>query len=211
MVTPFARSRRVDALSTSHASSNNPPRHNSDPIQIPSVRPVVDRLRPFPPRELAIFDCRLSHIEELLAGLRPGIEAIVLVAKANGIHQISSWLNTHHRFDAIHIFASGESGQLSLGNVILNIKTLPMYHTTLGRWRQHLSRNGIVQIYSSHLGASPNGPQFIKSLSEVLDVTVASTRHPLGKGRWQLDVVHGDAPVSLPLNRQCVETYDYAL
>ena len=133
------------------------------------------------------------------------------MSRANGIHQISSWLNTHHRFDAIHIFTSGESGQLNLGDAVLNLQTLPMYYTTLGQWRQHLSRNAIIQIYSSNLAAPPNGGKFVQSLGEVLDVTVAATRYPLGKGRWQLDLIHGGASVALPLNRECVETYDHAL
>ncbi|MEM9772558.1 MAG: DUF4347 domain-containing protein [Cyanobacteria bacterium P01_D01_bin.73] len=211
MVTPFARSICIDPKLNPHSRPSQKANLTDRSIQLPSVNPAVASYRNFPQRELAIFDGKLTHIEKLLAGLRPGIEAIVLVAKANGIHQISSWLNTHHRFDAIHIFASGESGQLHLGNAVLDLKTLPQYYATLGHWRQHLSRSGIVQIYSSQLGGPPNGPEFVKSLSEILDVTVAAARHPLGKGRWQLDMVYGNAPVALPLNRECIETYDHSL
>ena len=180
-------------------------------VQLPSVRTAMVNAGSPPLRELAIFDGRLKNLEQLLAGLRPGVEAVVLIADANGIDQISSWLNTHHLFDAVHIFAMGESGRLQLGSATLSLETLPQYRLALNRWRQHLRRDGIVQLYSGQLGAAPHGDTFLKKLSQVLSVTIAASRYPLGKGRWQLDLVYGDASVALPLQRTCLETYNCSL
>lgn len=202
MVTPITRSVR-------HPKTGNL-------LQFPSTRSTSNRtamIHPCPPpiRELAIFDSQIKDIEELLMGLRPGVEAVVLTSDTNGINQISTWLNTRHRFDAIHIFATGNSGQMRLGNITLNLDTLRQHRIALSRWRQHLSRNGIIQLYCSQLGAAPYGESFVKALNCTLDTTIATSRHRLGGGRWQLDLVHGPATVALPLNHNCINTYKHLL
>ena len=159
---------------------------------------------PAPFRELVIFDVRVPHLAHFLMGLRLGVEAIVLVADRDGVHQISSWIKKHHRFGAVHIFAPGTSHGIQLGNSVLTLKTLPQYQRALGECRQHLTRDSVVQIYTNKLSASPHCGPFIEQLGQQLNTAIAIGHYQPGQGCRLPDLVpdpvYGRTPISSPLN-----------
>ena len=66
-------------------------------------------------REIAFIDGAVSDVEALVAGLRPGIEHVVLEATRPAPAQIADALKARAAFEAVHIIAHGSPGAVEFG------------------------------------------------------------------------------------------------
>ncbi|MEO1298258.1 MAG: DUF4347 domain-containing protein [Cyanobacteria bacterium J06636_16] len=101
---------------------------------------------------LLFIDASVKDYQQLLAGLKPGIQAHLLNPNEDGIHQITQILQSsnfpkdlqasptpllpHSPIPphSIHIVSHGSPGCLYLGNTQLSLDTLPHYTKSLQAW-----------------------------------------------------------------------------
>src|SRR3954469_6587594 len=68
--------------------------------------------RAVPVTEIAFIDPAVTDVDTLLAGLRPGVEGIVLNTAEPAPAQMARWLAGHDNLQAVHIIAHGAPGEL---------------------------------------------------------------------------------------------------
>jgi hypothetical protein len=66
--------------------------------------------------EILFIDPAVSDIDVLLAGVRPGVEAIVLDAERPAARQMAVALADRRGLDAVHIIAHGAPGHVLFGS-----------------------------------------------------------------------------------------------
>jgi hypothetical protein len=62
--------------------------------------------------EVAFIDSSITDYQSLLAGIRPGVEVVLLDAAQDGLAQMAAWAQSHTGFDAIHVLSHGAESQL---------------------------------------------------------------------------------------------------
>ena len=66
-------------------------------------------------REIAFIDCGVDDLATLLAGIRPDVEAIVLLDDEPASRQIARAVQGREGLEAIHVIAHGRPGEVSFG------------------------------------------------------------------------------------------------
>ncbi|NER37213.1 MAG: DUF4347 domain-containing protein [Oscillatoria sp. SIO1A7] len=130
---------------------------------------------------IAFIDPAVKNYEHLVAGLAPGVEAIVLDPELDGVEQIARELQIrfqkslqpscfgvrgsgrHRDSDfSIHIVSHGGPGSLQLGNGQLSLDNLELYASKLQQWQQWTpasaaARNSKFKIQNSKCFCTPSG------------------------------------------------------
>jgi hypothetical protein len=84
--------------------------------------------------ELVIFDSGVENLQQLIEGIKPGIDWVILNPNQDGVEQMTRILANHPGIKTLHIISHGAPGCLFLGNTQLNLETLERYTTQLQSW-----------------------------------------------------------------------------
>jgi hypothetical protein len=98
-------------------------------------------------REIAFIDSSIADWETLLAGLNEGIEVVILDQTTDGLLQIADSLRNASGISAIHIFSHGSSGELRLGDAVVNTGNLEQFSAALATIGNALSESGDILLY----------------------------------------------------------------
>ncbi len=71
-------------------------------------------------QEVVFVDASVKGYQQLVAGLKPGTEVVVLDANKDGLQQIADYLQGRSGIDSIHILSHGDVGKVQLGNTWLD-------------------------------------------------------------------------------------------
>jgi hypothetical protein len=85
-------------------------------------------------QQIVFVDSAVEDWQSLAAGVKPGIEVILVYRTRDGIEQISEALQSRKGIESVHIISHGESGSLQLGQTKLNSDNLETYSDCLQRW-----------------------------------------------------------------------------
>ena len=66
-------------------------------------------------KEVAFIDTAVADYQSLVAGVRAGVEVVLIDASQNGLTQMAEWSQSHCGYDAIHVLSHGAEGTLLLG------------------------------------------------------------------------------------------------
>ena len=162
-----------------------------------------------PPYQLLIIDDSVKDSAPLLDALEPEISVAFLNSNGDGVQQLTDILSKYKNLKALHIVAHGSSGTLNLGNTTLNLNNIDDYAPQLHSWRQALSENADLSLYSCEIAA--DGGAFLSRLQQELGVNVAGSRQKVGNpklgGTWNLDVILGKIRSRFPFNRVKLAAY----
>src|SRR5687767_5542467 len=93
------------------------------------------------------IDARVAGIEGLIAGLGPGVQAVVLDPVQDGIAQLAAALAGVTDLDSIHIVSHGAEGALYLGATMLTGERLDDYRDELTQIGAALAEGGDLALY----------------------------------------------------------------
>ena len=116
-------------------------------------------------------------IDAVLAARAPGaqIEIVHIGAGADGLKQITDVLAGERDLSAVHIISHGSSGQLQLGNGIVDAQTLRNQAEALAAWRASLTADADILLYGCDVAAGADGQPFIALLARLTDADVAAS------------------------------------
>ncbi|WP_404783714.1 DUF4347 domain-containing protein [Altericista sp. CCNU0014] len=147
------------------------------------------------PRELLILDPGVDNLQDLLSGVKPGIEVVVLDPTQDGIAQVRSLLENHSDLSTVHIVSHGSEGAIQLGSTELNSQNLSTRADELRRWGAALSEDGDFLVYGCDVTAGTSGVDFVRQLSTLTGADVAASNDPTGSallgGDWDLETTVG--------------------
>src|SRR5262245_49735627 len=79
------------------------------------------------PREIVFIDPSVSHVDQLLAGLRADVEGVVLDPVKSAPAQIAEALRERHDLKTVHVVAHGRPGEVSFSSGPLSLETVANY------------------------------------------------------------------------------------
>ena len=124
-----------------------------------STNTIIDTTNPLQlnSRELLILDAGVESLQQLINGIRPDVDWVVLNANQDGIEQITHILANYREITTLHIVSHGAPGCLFLGNTQLNLETLEYYTTQLQSWFAPLAPQFWgEQVLQSHISQTPH-------------------------------------------------------
>ncbi|AXX95368.1 DUF4347 domain-containing protein [Arcobacter ellisii] len=149
-----------------------------------------------PRREVAFVDITVSDYQTLVDGVGEGVE-VYLVSSMDDINSI---LKNEMNIDAIHILSHGNTGEISVGNDVLNQNTLSNFDEVLQSMKSSLNENGDILLYGCNVASDGTGQEFIDLLSSETQADVAASNDVTGNsnvnGDWDLEIETGSIETS---------------
>ncbi|MFN9481099.1 MAG: DUF4347 domain-containing protein, partial [Betaproteobacteria bacterium] len=169
----------------------------TDAAATPSAAPSAGQ-------EIVFIDARLAGAAELLAGLPPEVEVVVLAPDRDGLAQIAAALDGRHGLTAIHVLAHGAPGGRSLGGGRVDGDSLQLHADDARRIGNALAPDGDLLLYGCAVAAGPAGGLLLQSLAAPTGADIAASTDATGAaalgGNWALEASIGEVTtVSLGL------------
>ena len=164
---------------------------------------------------LVFVDSQVENYQNLVEGIAPNTEVIVLNPSQDGIEQISEVLAGRAEIDNIQIVSHGNDGELQLGTTTLTTENINHYTQQLSQWGDTLTVDGDILFLGCNIAATDIGKTFIQQLSQITGADVAASENLTGNaylgGDWLLEYATGliDAPLALQL--EAMAAYDGVL
>ncbi|HIK33829.1 MAG TPA: DUF4347 domain-containing protein, partial [Oscillatoriales cyanobacterium M4454_W2019_049] len=98
-------------------------------------------------KSLVFIDANIPHSATLAAGVREGMEVVILHPAEDGIAQITQALRGRRDLSSLHIISHGFPGGLYSGSSILNINTIERYTWLLRSWGLSIAENAEILLY----------------------------------------------------------------
>ncbi|WP_296217862.1 DUF4347 domain-containing protein, partial [Pseudomonas sp. UBA2684] len=146
-------------------------------------------------QEVVFIDGAVTNKQQLIDGLKPGIEVVMLDSSKDGLQQIADYLEGREGIDAIHILSHGDSGKVKLGDTWLDSAQIAANSALLADIGRSLDSSGDILLYGCHVGADGTGVEFIQSLAAATGADVAASSDLTGSvskgGDWVLEATQG--------------------
>lgn len=159
---------------------------------------------------LSIIDPGVDNYQDLVAGVIPGSEVIVLDSNRDGVAQITEAVQGRSDIAEIHIVSHGSPGCLYLGNSQLSLDTLNRYAQQLKTWVAPS-----LLLYGCNVAAGDAGEEFIAKLHALTGANIAASAKRTGSaakgGDWELEVVMGELQSALAFKPEVMATYSGVL
>ena len=141
--------------------------------------------------EIVFIEDNVPDLQSVLAGLRPGIEFVVLDSKADGLEQVAAHLQGRSGIDAVHIVSHGAEGVAQLGTASLDNASIGNHAGALDAIGAALADDGDILLYGCATGAGAAGQALLQSLSTLSRADVAASTNATGAaalgGDWLLE------------------------
>lgn len=164
-------------------------------------------------REVAFIDPLVRDPHLLLAGIRPGVEPILLSEDEPALRQMARTLSARAELDAIHVIAHGQSGSVDFASGSLSIQAIDSCGDELSRLGAALAADGALLLWSCDTGAGEAGATFVDAIGRASGARVAAASGPVGAqllgGAWHLD--RGTGPAPQPLSIEGMATYPWVM
>ena len=163
---------------------------------------------------LVVVDGNLDYAQWLSAGIIEGAKPLILKPDQDGVEQISKATRAYRFIQHLHILAYAVPGCLYLGNVELNLETLPKYRLQLLTWFMARLRWAsekpedqsspeclytpacTLSFYAGRLAVGESGTEFLQRLHYLTGAQIAASTQPIGNqvlgGTWELDTIISD-------------------
>ena len=136
--------------------------HETTSAETAESQDVLNALATYMPTEsrteVVFVDPTVPNYQELLAGMDPNTEVIMLDAGKDGVQQIAENLAGRTGIDAVHLISHGSSGELQLGTGTLTAESMSgRYAGELATIREALSAQADILVYGCDFAGGPEG------------------------------------------------------
>lgn len=98
--------------------------------------------------EVVFVDPTVPNYQDLISGMAPNVEIIMLDGGQDGVEQMANALAGRTGIDAIHVISHGGAGELQLGTGVLNADSMSTdYADDLAVIQQSLSEQADILVY----------------------------------------------------------------
>jgi hypothetical protein len=156
-------------------------------LQSRSVSPTAQQV-------VFLFD-NLPDWQQLAAGVRAGVQLVVLDGTQDGLAQIAASLQGRQGVEAIHILSHGQPGSVQLGSFTLDQAALAARSDALAQIGSALGDSGDILLYGCDTAATGVGEAFVRALAEATGADIAASKDLTGSagqgGNWALEFHQG--------------------
>ncbi|MBD2410097.1 hypothetical protein FACHB389_08865 [Nostoc calcicola FACHB-389] len=166
------------------------------------------------PRSLAFVDLSIPDVEKILQGLTTDV-IIPLWSEQDSITQITETLSHYDDLLGVHVISHGSSGELNLGDSVVNLQTLDSRSQDLETWANALAPDADILLYGCNVAAGTAGSTFVSRLGELTGADVAASTDTTGNvsqgGNWVLEYATGTIESALAIQPSLLNTYNGVL
>ncbi|MBO6865027.1 MAG: DUF4347 domain-containing protein, partial [Alphaproteobacteria bacterium] len=203
-----------DAVAEAEATASDSPNAGTDG----GTDAVADAISGHVPaenrKEVVIVDPSVASYQDLLAGMDPNIEVIILSEGAT-VEDVATALEGRNGIDAVHLISHGGVGSLNLGGEILSLDTLDANADALRTIGNALSADGDILLYGCNVGADGAGGDFLSALAAATGADVAASSDETGAaalgGDWVLEESVGTIETGVAISGAAQENYAHTL
>ena len=149
--------------------------------------------------EIIFVDSSIQGYESIIQDVQGALAATnyrqVVILEKNPIATISRVLAQQSQLSAIHIISHGQSGEIQLGQEILNQDTLVHYQPQIEQWHKSFKATGRILLYGCQVAKGEKGRQFVESLQQKAQLNISASTNLTGaknkNGDWRLEYVLG--------------------
>lgn len=206
----------VDMLRDAGTEAQRPaPGRAADVSVSPSTEPVAygEQARggvpPAAPatRQLLFVDAAVPARAALAAGVRPGVEVVLLDSASDPWAQMTQAVCRHAQLDAIHLLSHGAAGRLMLSGAdghLDDALSHPAAADSLAQWRGHLAPEADILIYGCDVAGGVAGQHSVGLIARLTGADVAASTDTTGAaalgGDWVLEARTGPVEAALPFD-----------
>jgi hypothetical protein len=166
------------------------------------------------PRSIAFVDLNVPDVEQILQDLTADV-IIQLRPEQDSITQITETLSHYDDLLGVHVISHGSSGQLKLGDSVVNLETLNSRSQDLETWANALAPDADILLYGCNVAAGPEGNTFVSGLGQLTGADVAASTDITGNisqgGNWVLEYATGTIESPLAIQPSLLNTYNGVL
>ncbi|MBD2679207.1 MULTISPECIES: DUF4347 domain-containing protein [Nostoc] len=163
------------------------------------------------PQSIAFVDLSIPEVEKILQGLTTDL-IIPLQPEQDSITQITETLSNYDDLLGVHVISHGSSGQLELGNSVVNLETLHSRSQDLETWADALAADADILLYGCNVAAGTVGSTFVSELGQLTGADVAASTDLTGNisqgGNWVLEYATGTIESPLAIQPSLLNTYN---
>uniref|UniRef100_UPI0039BC7043 DUF4347 domain-containing protein n=1 Tax=Nitrospira sp. BLG_1 TaxID=3395883 RepID=UPI0039BC7043 len=143
-------------------------------------------------QEIVFVDPTVPNYQDLLSGMDPTIEVVMLDGSYDGIEQMASALAGRTDIDAIHVISHGDAGTLQLGTGTLTIDSMAgEYADELTAIKGALSEQADFLVYGCDFAEGDRGQAAVTQLAALTGADVQASSDLTGNvdfgGDWDLE------------------------
>ncbi|WP_426102297.1 DUF4347 domain-containing protein [Massilia sp. TSP1-1-2] len=159
--------------------------------------PTLPTLAAPPQRhEIAFIDTTIAGWQTLAAGLRTGIELVLLDPARDAFAQMAERLQGSTGLDAIHLVSHGSVGALVIGGQTYQQADLAGHASELATIGHALGEQGDLLLYGCDIGQGSSGAALVDAIARATGADVAASTDTTGSaanfgGNWQLERASG--------------------
>lgn len=151
--------------------------------------------------EIVFIDPTVPNYRELLSGMDPSVEVIMLDGGQDGIEQMASAISGRSGIDAIHLISHGDAGTLQLGTGTLTTESMSkQYAEELAAIQQALSERADILVYGCDFAKGEAGQAAVAQLAALTGADVQASTDLTGHislgGDWEFEARTGSIETS---------------
>ncbi|MDF5706418.1 MAG: DUF4347 domain-containing protein [Nostoc sp. S4] len=163
------------------------------------------------PQSIAFVDLNIPDAQKILQNLTADV-IIPLSPEQDSITQITQTLSHYDNLLGVHVISHGSSGQLNLGDSLVNLQTLNSRSQDLQTWADALAPDADILLYGCDVAAGTVGSTFVSRLGQLTGADVAASTDPTGNvsqgGNWVLEYATGAIESPLAIKPSLLNTYN---
>jgi hypothetical protein len=161
------------------------------------------------------IDARVADAQVLAASAAEGVLVVQLSADSDGVQQIAAALQGLEGLDSIQIISHGASGQLQIGDSVLDAAGLATQAAALQQWGSALRDGGDLLLYGCDVAQGDTGLAFIDALAAATGADVAASTDVTGSellgANWVLEANTGSIEAASAVSDQAQQEYAHTL
>ncbi len=143
-------------------------------------------------KEIVFIDKGVDDYQTIINSIDDTKSIYLIDSNENGFAKMQSILQDQSDIDAVHIIGHASTGQVLLGNSILNSETINSFSTTLQSIGSSLTQDGDLLFYGCNLAQGDQGKLLIQQIGNITQADIAASDDITGKdGDWLLEVEKG--------------------
>ena len=164
--------------------------------------------------EIVFIDRGIHDFDTVLAGIKPGVDVVVLDSHHDALDQIAQAVEGQH-FSAIHVISDGAKGTFAFSSGAVTLDSLGAHAGDLQTIGHALGHGGDLMLWGCNVGAGDAGKAFVDALAQHTGADVAASNdltgsHAMG-GDWALEVHTGPIQTHLPMTHDAAVHFDATL
>ena len=128
---------------------------------------------------LVVIDSAAENYRQLISGVEPGAQVVVLSPDQDGIQQIAEAIACYCP-QSVHLIAHGAPGCLYLGNGELSLSSLEHQAEALSNWFATEKSQAELVIYGCRVAAGDAGEELVEKLHRLTGASVFASTRPVG-------------------------------